>query len=1453
MDWQERLRRNRERIAQENSEWSGISSQLDAGGFQKAVPQAEPEKEEDPGFLGSILDNVGDAAKGVYNFGKGIVDSVVDSATDAFGGVSDVIAGQIASGQVNENTKELNRVNQEHGAYLDTLSYDDFDKPEVKQKLKEFEDKKEAIMDRNDAPNAAIEKSNKVDATKTAAAAADTFLNVATAGVGGIAKNVAKGAVTQGAKVVGRNAVQNAARLGTRGAASRLGHMAFEGGTIGAAQGALDPVRREGSAADWRDIATSGLIGGALGGTLSPAIGGIVDGQVRREIPGMLRAGRDATREGASNLAAGYGRMTSGYSPGYITPEGLGLGRFADDAAEEGADRFDLADIPFGDDTITPTTRATADGTTEAADTINLNKMSTARREKIIQQLNNDQPIGLDNFNPAEKRIIRQELDNVIAQDNPEIANHMMNPLDGSEFDRAEGSIEFPKMTKNEVINFFGSMDGFPIRNLVKEKSGQRGVDLQAMDAGFDDVEQYLDAVRSKMNAVRGAKEMDALLRDARKDPEFINQAVRRLVSEDAVDRTRGPYMSRGQQGYTPARVVEARNNNAMDYTGSYRDERPERLSQITSSIYGEAPAPRVAANPVEPATPLPQWYRDTLFGQDPGRPQMQLGSGLPDPIPTQRVAQFSPDGTVRMVEREAPVNLNRTQLKRMSRDGTLPENYTIGAKPSSATPTIVDSTGRAGAPKQFKDDWNMDDARAALGGQEPLLGDNGKPVQFRGQPIPKADEDALREIMELGNLNGAGNFKDINGMIDDITRNMEGGRLDSKGAELLDRVYNTIGHQSGAEARAVSSWRDEVAELNKRFTFDKKETEAANQWLQAGKNKAQAEANIRKELGDAAFEKISGFFEEAKPRLKRFIDGYNNEMIANGLPDRVIKGLDPEDYFPRIYANPSITDKVMDTLGGGGGTVDTRHAGIANNGFDPNNMSGTTTRTDMALPNAPRAAGQAPIGSADNRPNSGFNSFAQHRTANSAQGPMVNPLEALSKYGEVMVQQTNRVRAVTEIRRLEKIAKTLQEKTGDNRITPIVNAFTNSANALTGKTNVLDRGFIDTVGGQRMMRVMGTISKSLSRSQLLGSASTVAAQTGQLPLMISKLGPENYAKGIKLMTDTKRFEKYLEKSNFLARNFPENKSQFSGKKIQQAIEKGSRITGKPMEFTAEMMAKTSYAGAIEDGLAKNLSGQKLIDYADRIAAGINADRVAGLRANAYESRVLQPIVMYTQDVNQMYQSAKRFVGEKNYKAIGTLLAATYAYNLGYEQLTGNKLIADPISAATDVGRTLTDQGLVDDNGDPLGMGERVIRSVGRLGGEAAAATPLGNAVVGALYPERGLRMPFGGGERFMSRADVFGNSQVGRFGGSMPITSAFENPLYLLGIPGASQLQKSYEGISAYNEGASVSPSGTERFTIEQTPENLIRSLIYGPYQTAEGRAYIQDRNDRLQGFTIQ
>lgn len=686
----------------------------------------------------------------------------------------------------------------------------------------------------------------------------------------------------------------------------------------------------------------------------------------------------------------------------------------------------------------------------------------------------------------------------------------------------------------------------------------------------------------------------------------------------------------------------------------------------------------------------------------------------------------------------------------------------------------------------------------------------------------------------------------DINTIAENLTR--DAGGIQSKAGQVFENIRAKV---QAANAQVVTFNNNLRKMLTKEFqdyNFTPEQWSDINVWLNQqtdAKVRADKFQEIINKHGEATAQKAQAMFDEWSPRMREARDRYNQMTAEMGYPDRAMGDLG-EFYWPRVYAQPNVKDKLTDVAGS---VIDLEKNGLGKTGYNPNTMSGSTTASNMALPGQQRNFNQAPIGSEFSRPTVGFTGFAKSRTAKSPVGQQVNPMEAVAKYLESVNSITVNSAAVHDIRGVQAAIKALQKETGDNGITILSDVLDNVANPLLGKSNEIDRSLAKYHAGQKALEWGGFISKQLSRSQLLGSLRTVLAQTGQIPLMTAEVGPQNALQGLRAMFG-KQMDDLMAKSDFLVSNkFMGNESPFTASKIKNAAQRGERATGWAMDATAAAMAKASWSGAYIKATKAGLSGKKAIQEADRIAGKIVGNRTAGLRPSLYESRAAQGIAMYTLDINQMYQATKGYLKDKNIKAIGTLFGAAWAYNLLYEQLTGDPLVADPIAATGDALGTITSDQLYDSEGNPIGAGERLLRAGGRLGGEALAYTPLGN-VAGGIYPEEGFKIPFSN-DRALTRAELFGNSQIGRYGASAPLSAAFENPLYLLGIPGMGQIQRSAGGLEAYNNGVSITPSGNERFTVEQDFDNYIRALLYGQYQTREGRQYIEDLTRQQQGYS--
>jgi len=60
--------------------------------------------------------------------------------------------------------------------------------------------------------------------------------------------------------------------------------------------------------------------------------------------------------------------------------------------------------------------------------------------------------------------------------------------------------------------------------------------------------------------------------------------------------------------------------------------------------------------------------------------------------------------------------------------------------------------------------------------------------------------------------------------------------------------------------------------------------------------------------------------------------------------------------------------------------------------------------------------------------------------------------------------------------------------------------------------------------------------------------------------------------------------------------------------------------------------------------------------------------------------------------------------------------------------------------------------------------------------------------------------------------------------------------------VPGGSQIKKTIQGVQSYNQGASTTPTGRTRFTVEKNLPNLAKATMFGQYSLPGAKAYIQN-----------
>lgn len=254
----------------------------------------------------SLLDRAGDVTKGAGNFIKDAAIGIKDSAVDSYTGIKDTIEGSVAA---SNNLNDTNKYRDEQKKITDQIyaitgddvggpKWDDPRVVELKNKMNKLalengsggyltdEQKKAAgadqkVIETNKKVSAdrtkEFDEAQKVDAKHTAFAAADTFLNVATLGIGTGAKALGKQVLVQGGKAVTEFATKQALKEALKVGGTEAMEQIIKKGGEAAVKKAAQEVLEEGAKTAAETVAKSAgrklaenagkdaLIGGAYG------------------------------------------------------------------------------------------------------------------------------------------------------------------------------------------------------------------------------------------------------------------------------------------------------------------------------------------------------------------------------------------------------------------------------------------------------------------------------------------------------------------------------------------------------------------------------------------------------------------------------------------------------------------------------------------------------------------------------------------------------------------------------------------------------------------------------------------------------------------------------------------------------------------------------------------------------------------------------------------------------------------------------------------------------------------------------------------------------------------------------------------------------------------------------------------------------------------------------------
>lgn len=1350
------------------------------------------------GFFGHLfhpvaqaVHDVGAVTSGVGHFFGGMAKDLADTTIEAGKTVRDLVESPIKEHQAGQKNDAALKLIQDFNKQTAAWTPEDYNDPKNKQMIAEHQKQVHTLLDQARDINASDTIKDR-DAKKSAAATAETFVNLATLGGAGAVENLAKGGVKEiaadvaenglksglktGAKVITKGSADavaertaaHAADVGGKAALKTVARNTTEGALFGSAYGGLDAARKGESN---HDILHNALMGGVLGAPLGAA-GSVFNKNVRGEaaqLPGKaneaLQTAGNALRDKNLQLGEG-GYIRNPFAPGdapewapeqmfdNLAPEDQAREQLIQQAAAEAKspEQFarDAAEFPLDYDKNakggqlvqddsgygSPTYKRISDHSKFYRDFYaeNGRKPSQAATRDAVLNTLEKRPGGHDLISPDEADIYQILKDRQDAQDallrDPEAAAR------AGVFDN--GPAVPPQDTATQLQDSLTGRSSSTPRN-------------SRMPAGLPKGPQGTAPLD-------GLAPEEGTLQPKYDNPEDLQAALARGESET---------------------------NPLLDYID------PRARTAAPDAVQGELPV-GAPANPYEGAT------------QDLSTPALPQGDLPTPPTPAQAKRTVAGGG-------EAPAEtLNKL------RDGTkpmpLPANTEdvrdIAIKQTEAGKNVPVATNNAHPTKGY-----VDAVRA--------IGEDNTSGSFIATRTPEMN---LEEALKKRGGTDSPLFKELN----------------QNNTDLREATARQSDYMAGQKKEANT--------FVKEYKWTEKKDIAARQYIEAETPEAKETVLVefKKEFGDKAAEGLQKLDAQWKAERPIIREDANKVITHYAGDDRAIGDLG-ENFLPRVYKRgKTFKDSILDVAHGGLDKIGGRN-GLMNleetNGY----LSKESDSTQSGL----RSVNQAPLNSDVAKPNTRFLSTAQHRTAEDPQGPLEGALTSIMRYKDAVSRAQELTPVIAKGRSQQKVIELVNGETGNLR--QMYDSLNDQLNAVSGKTSSFDTKLVNTERGNQVVRIASKLQSRISRSTIVGSANSAFAQTGQLPLMLAESGPKNFAQG---MSDVIRYigkkASPIEDSALMRTRYPDIEQDFTVNSLHKVGQKATSVLNKPFHLIEKTSSELAWYSSYARAQAEGVTGKEAVQLADRYTAKIIGERSPGARAALYESKALSPVTAYTLEVNQMYQVAKQYF-KRDPKKAAMLVGALWLYNQGYKAVTGNKLNADPIQAAWDAKNILTSNGYTDSDGNPLGIGERVARAAGRIGGEFLDATPLGTQVAGQLYPTNGIRVPFGGGDRMLTRADVFGDTNLGRYGASAPIASGFSNPLLLLGVPGMGQIQRSVEGAEAYNQGGPQDKNGDSKFDIAQNQENQFRAWILGMYGTPEGQAYLRQRSDSLAGRNAQ
>ncbi len=364
--------------------------------------------------------------------------------------------------------------------------------------------------------------------------------------------------------------------------------------------------------------------------------------------------------------------------------------------------------------------------------------------------------------------------------------------------------------------------------------------------------------------------------------------------------------------------------------------------------------------------------------------------------------------------------------------------------------------------------------------------------------------------------------------------------------------------------------------------------------------------------------------------------------------------------------------------------------------------------------------------------------------------------------------------------------------------------------NLLAGKKSTFDRAF-ESLFGRKFYAAVNVLRGRTSANMVGGNVGS--ALTNFIPFTQAAATTEkgSLAKGM-LQATVAPFEKDPAAidgiaSSFLTRRYPEGAISPT---IGDKLKGGANFL---FDAVDKFTARSVVGGKYYEGIKNGLSPKEAMAAADTYAGKVLTDRSLGQLPNLFNVKTLGPITQFQTEINNAYSFMTKDIPAlsgskaKTVKALSEFVLYSYLFNSGFEQVTGRRPTIDPLHFLI----TLAGDG-------------DIKQKLGTLNEDIVSNLPLVGGISGG-------RLPISAG-----MPDV-----LGMIKGEKGVGAELSKPAFFLAPPfGGLQAKKTIEGASAYDAGQVRSASGNKKlFDIEQSPENLVRSVLFGKYASPQAREY--------------